>query len=63
MKLTFDRRYDDRWDKIRKDMERCSTCMYDAPLGEPCCKHHCGKYPACATCNARCRNTEKLCEK
>lgn len=63
MKLTFDRRYDDRWDRIRKDMERCSTCMYDGPLGESCCKHHCGEYSACATCNAQCRNTEKLCEK
>ena len=39
MNLTFDRRYD-RWAQIKADRERCERCMFDAPNGEPCCKHH-----------------------
>ena len=62
MKLTFDRRYD-KWEQIRKDRERCESCMYDAPNSESCCKHHCGKYIWCEECEAECRNTPKLCEK
>ena len=61
MNLTFDRRYD-RWAQIKADRERCERCMFDAPNGEPCCKHHCGKYSICETCTAECRNTMKLCE-
>ena len=62
MNLTFDRRYD-KWEAHRKYQERCDACMYDAPLGEICCKHHCGKYARCKECIAECRNTPKLCEK
>lgn len=62
MKLTFDRRYD-RWEQIRRDRERCESCMHDAPHGEACCKHQCGKYTWCEGCEAECRDTAKLCEK
>ena len=62
MKLTFDRRYD-RWEYIRQTRERCEECMYDAPAGETCCKHHCGKYTFCEGCTAKCREGNKLCEK
>lgn len=62
MNLTFDRRYD-RWEKYRSAQARCEACMHDAPLGEICCKHHCGKYARCKECTAECRNTPKLCEK
>ena len=62
MTLPFDRRYD-RWEQIRRYRERCETCMYDAPRGEICCKHQCGKYTYCKECTAECRNTPKLCEK
>ena len=62
MKLTWDRRYD-KWERIRKDRERCDTCMYDSPNSELCCKHHCGEYTWCINCTAECRNTMKLCEK
>lgn len=62
MTLPFDRRYD-KWEEIRRSRERCESCMYDAPHGESCCKHHCGKYTWCEGCEAECRNTTKLCEK
>ena len=62
MKLTFDRRYD-KWEYHRKTRERCDSCMFDAPHGEPCCKHHCGEYSWCDTCTAKCREGDKLCEK
>ena len=62
MNLTFDRRYD-KWAQIRTDRERCESCMFDAPAGEKCCKHHCGTYPECNTCTAECRIGNKLCEK
>ena len=62
MKLTFDRRYD-KWKFHRQTEERCNSCMYDAPYGERCCKHHCGEYSMCAGCQAKCRETFKLCEK
>jgi hypothetical protein len=62
MNLTFDRRYD-KWEFHHKAKERCSNCMYDAPYEEICCKHHCGEYDMCAGCQAKCRETFKLCEK
>lgn len=62
MKLTFDRRYD-KWEYYRETQARCENCMYDAPHGEPCCKHHCGEYIWCDECTARCRTGNKLCEK
>ena len=62
MNLPFDRRYD-KWAQIKADRERCENCMYDAPAGEKCCKHHCGTYPECEICTAECRTGIKLCEK
>ena len=37
MRLTFDRRYDEKWEFHRKMKERCDNCMFDAPYGEECC--------------------------
>lgn len=61
MKLTFDRRMD-KWAEIKASQERCENCMYDAPAGEMCCKHHCGEYKICEDCEASCREGMKLCE-
>ena len=63
MRLTFDRRYDEKWEFHRQMRERCDNCMFDAPGGEECCKHHCGEYSICADCQAKCRETAKLCVK
>ena len=62
MNLTFDRRYD-KWEYHRKTRERCDNCMFDAPYGEECCKHHCGEFTRCNICTAKCREGNKLCEK
>lgn len=63
MRLTFDRRYDDKWKYLRESYERCSNCMYDSPDKNICCKHHCGEYSMCETCTAECREGKKYCEK
>ena len=62
MNLTFDRRYD-KWEFHRKMRERCDNCMFDAPYGEECCKHHCGEFTVCDSCTAKCKTGKKLCEK
>lgn len=62
MKLTWDRRRDDRWADLRASQIRCESCMNDAPY-EWCCKHHCGEWYYCEECEATCREGNKLCEK
>jgi hypothetical protein len=62
MKLTFDRRYEDKWEQLREDQLRCERCMQDAPY-EYCCKNYCGKHTWCEGCEAECKNGAHLCEK
>ena len=60
MTFTFDRRYDERWEELRKNELRCHGCMYDAPY-EYCCKNYCGRRDYCEGCTAGCRNDLPLC--
>lgn len=62
MKLTWDRRYEDRWEYLKDTYARCERCMEDAPYSW-CCKHQCGKLEYCNDCHAECREGNKLCVK
>lgn len=62
MNLTWDRRYEKKWEDLRAAYAKCARCMEDAPY-DWCCKHHCGEWTYCDNCQAKCREGNKLCEK
>ena len=62
MTLTWDRRYEDKWEDLRTAQVQCEQCMNDAPY-DWCCKRQCGKYNHCKDCEADCREGTKLCAK
>ena len=62
MNLTWDRRYEDKWEDLRAAQVRCEKCMNDAPY-DWCCKNQCGQWSACEECEADCREGNKLCVK